>query len=424
LTQTANLLYFLSGSFLSFVFFAVLFFWYKKHVKKQITVFAQNANRYATGNLSERIQFRSDNFQMLADAINQMIHTLRNQIGEKEEEKAKVSAILENMTDGVMGLDEHKNILIANSALENILNIRKNSILGRNVLSLLRNPKVDSILEEVIKHQSILTEEIAIHHPEKMLRISAIGIPHSKSSILGILVVSDITEVRRLENLRREFVANVSHELKTPLTSIKGFIETLLSGAISDTDRAKSFLKIVEEDTNRLTRLIDELLELSKIESKRISLKMEKLDLKKEIAEALSVLRTAIDEKKIKVENKIDSFVSADRDRLKQILINLTENAIKFNKPGGSITFTASPVGNQVKITVTDTGIGISKEMIPRIFERFFRADKARSRDLGGTGLGLSIVKHLVEAHGGEISCDSQIGKCSTFFFTLPQAKH
>jgi len=358
--------------------------------------------------------------------INRMASSLRDKISEAEGERAKISAILNNMVEGVIACDRTKRILIINPSAETIFGGRSKSILGKNILEATRNPTIDQMMDQAIDQKRIVTDEIELHYPEKrILRLNAVGISpvENSHSIFAILVVDDVTEVRKLESLRRDFVANVSHELKTPLTSIKGFIETLSAGAIDDKVRAKSFLKMMEEDSDRLTRLIGDLLELSKIESKEILLKPEVIDLQKEIDQVLAGFKTILEEKKITTENKMNAQVFADRDKLKQILINLIENAIKFNKPQGRITFTLAASGEYVKLEIADTGIGIPKDIIPRVFERFFRADQARSRDLGGTGLGLAIVKHLVETHGGQIWCESQFGKGSTFIITLPVAR-
>ncbi len=358
--------------------------------------------------------------------INRMASSLRDKISEAEGERAKISAILNNMVEGVIACDRTKRILIINPSAETIFGGRSKSILGKNILEATRNPTIDQMMDQAIDQKRIVTDEIELHYPEKrILRLNAVGISpvENSHSIFAILVVDDVTEVRKLESLRRDFVANVSHELKTPLTSIKGFIETLSAGAIDDKVRAKSFLKMMEEDSDRLTRLIGDLLELSKIESKEILLKSEVIDLQNEIDQVLAGFKTILEEKKITTENKMNAQVFADRDKLKQILINLIENAIKFNKPQGRITFTLAASGEYVKLEIADTGIGIPKDIIPRVFERFFRADQARSRDLGGTGLGLAIVKHLVETHGGQIWCESQFGKGSTFIITLPVAR-
>ncbi|MBI1977697.1 MAG: PAS domain-containing protein [Candidatus Omnitrophica bacterium] len=364
---------------------------------------------------------RKAHAESLSGTIHEMTSTLKTQVAELAEEQAKISAILEQMAEGVIAVDSRKRILLMNRSAESIFDVSRQKSLGRSILEIVRNPKVDQIIDRAILKKEAVAEEIEVFHPDrKVLKANAVGAQTQDSQVAGILVLSDITDLRKLERLRQEFVANVSHELKTPLTSIKGFIETLLGGALESPGKARSFLKMMEEDTERLTRLIGDLFELSKVEAKEITLKLEELDLKSEVEKVLLGFSALTQEKKIAVENNLDCRVAADRDRLKQILINLIENAIKFNKVGGKIIFRSRPVSTGIEISIEDTGIGIPEGMIPRIFERFFRVDQARFRELGGTGLGLSIVKHLVESHGGRVRCESKPNVGSKFFFTLP----
>lgn len=350
--------------------------------------------------------------------------TLKDQIAEAEEERAKLSAILDHITEGIVAFDSQKRILIVNPALERILKVHKEKAFGKNVLEILRSPKADALLEQVLKDHSIVTDEIEVYHPEKkVLHLVIIGISHKtvSQSVAGILVVSDVTKVRKLEHLRRDFVANVSHELRTPLTSIKGFAETLLAGALQDQEKSVSFLNMMNEDVQRLTRLIDDLLELSQIESNDVFLQMKPIHLKSEIDRAVTLFSPQIQEKQIQIENNVSSEIKilADSDRLKQVFVNLIDNAVKFNRTGGRIRFSVDQKNDFAEIHISDTGIGIPEKSVPHIFERFYRVDKARSREAGGTGLGLSIVKHIVEAHGGNVSCQSRLNEGSAFSFSL-----
>ena len=356
---------------------------------------------------------------------SQVDQVLKERMTEAEAEKAKVSAILEHMAEGVIAVDSRKRVLLANPAVEAILGLKKGSALGRALVEVLRNRVIDEMVDRAIQNQNSIAEEIEIHHPQsRFLRVSTIGISNREGAVCAILVFYDVTEIRKLEGLRRDFLANVSHELRTPLTSIQGFIETLLSGALRDPKQSEEFLKMMEEDADRLTRLIGDLLELSQIESKEVILKPEPLELSDEFNKVITGFHPRLKEKKITVRNQLLDpkihRVLADRDRLKQVLINLLDNAIKFNNEGGQILIKTEQVGDQVKVSIEDTGIGIPEEIVPRIFERFFRADKARSRESGGTGLGLAIVKHLIEASGGRVWCESELGKGSKFLFTLP----
>lgn len=370
-------------------------------------------------------RYRATQAAHVPDTANRMTQVLEERIVEIEDEKTRASAILEHMAEGVIAVDSAKRVLILNPAAEAIFGVEKSSACGKSMIEVVRNPAIDRMMDQAMSKRTAVTEEIELHHPApRILKANAVGMLKSKGTVSGILVLYDVTEVRKLEQLRREFVANVSHELKTPLTSIQGFIETLLAGALRDPEQAKTFLKMMEEDAGRLTRLIRDLLELSQIESKEVVLKLEPLDLNEELNKVIVGFDPRLREKNITVKNQLLDHhvhqVLADRDRLKQVLINLLDNAIKFNNEGGQILIQAEWANGRVKVSIEDTGIGIPDEIVPRIFERFFRADKARSRESGGTGLGLAIVKHLVEAGGGQVWCESKLGKGSKFFFTLP----
>jgi two-component system phosphate regulon sensor histidine kinase PhoR len=241
---------------------------------------------------------------------------------------------------------------------------------------------------------------------------------------LGIVVVRDVTELRRLESIRREFVANVSHELRTPLASIKALVETLDAGAKDDPEVASSFFGQISHEVDRLTGLVDELLDLARIESGRITLKLESMSPATLITAGIERLRPQVDRAHLTMVNDVASRlpnVSADRTRVEQVLVNLVHNAIKFTPPGGTITVSARVERDQLAVAVADTGVGISAAELPRVFERFYKQDKARRSD--GTGLGLAIAKHIVQAHGGAIRVESELGHGTTFTFTLPLAE-
>jgi len=361
---------------------------------------------------------------MLEDTMKGIAVALQERIGEAEAEKTKVSAILDHMAEGVLAIDEQNHVILVNPAAERIFGIQA-SVIGKSILEVTRDDKIDAMVQEAVSKKTIIADELERSYPEeRILKAQAIGIAPVGARVRGVLVLSDMTEIRKLERLRYDFVANVSHELRTPLTSVKGFLETLLGGAFRDPEQSKKFLKMMEQDAARLSRLIDDLLELSKIESKKIALNSESLDLRHEIEKAISTCQRLVDEKQVRVENQVPENcpwrVRADQDKVQQILVNLLGNAIKFNREGGSVFLKAEPGPETVRISVEDTGCGIPEIAIARIFERFYRVDKARSREMGGTGLGLAIVKHLVEAHGGEVACASQLDKGSTFSFTLP----
>ena len=357
--------------------------------------------------------------------IERGFSALKSQLAGARQKADEITKILENMSDGVIAVNHAGEVMILNRSAEELFGIRREAVLDRSLIESVRNAKINEMASLAMEGRIKVEEEIQIEHPSfKILRVQAVGLPNGRNGICGVLVFHDVTEVRRLENIRREFVANVSHELKTPLTSIKGFIETLLSGAAKDPVRSESFLKIMEEDAERLSRLISDILELSQIESGEAPLAAEPLEFASEFEGALSGFQHRLDQKKISVENKITGRklpkVSANPDRLRQVLVNLLDNAIKFNREGGKIILNADALGSHMRISIEDTGTGIPRDAVARVFERFFRVDKARSREQGGTGLGLSIVKHIVETHGGTVSCQSELGRGSTFSFTLP----
>lgn len=406
------------------VFFAVLFWCRRKHfdsIRKLAEAVRRRIHDVSTGSFF--LQSPRE-FHKLAEAIDQMSSVLSKRIAEAESEQAKFSAILEHMVEGVVAVDERKNVLVVNPSARRMLSIEEENLTGRTLLETAHNEKMDAMISHAMDQKTAVSGEIELFHPEKkFFRVNAIGIVRSAGDTYGLLVIHDVTEIRRLENTRREFVANVSHELRTPLTSIKGFIETLLGGALEDHVQSEKFLRMMEEDSNRLGRLINELLELSRIEAGEIPFRFEAVDLGELAQRVADTFEHQLREKGITLENQLlgkNLSVTADPDKLKQVFINLIDNAVKFNRDQGRIAIRGERSDSEIKISIEDTGIGIPESFVERVFERFFRVDKARSREAGGTGLGLSIVKHIIEAHGGRVACESEVGKGSIFSFTLP----
>ena len=383
------------------------------------------ASRYAQGDLSEKILIGGDDeLKTLAHSLNLMVAALKRRIGENESEKSKLAAILGSMEEGVLAVNRDRRIVLANASAEEIFEISPGAATGKSLISLVKKPRIDEMMAEAVLKGTRVADEIELLRDEtKHLRVSAVGMGETED-ICGILVLSDITHIRRLEKMRRDFVANVSHELRTPLTSIRGFVETLLGGAMEDPASREKFLRIMEDDTRRLGRLIDDLLELSRLEARQAPLNLVSLDIADEAKSALESFEPRLVERGLRVQNHLAEkrlpFVRADRDRIRQVLINLIDNAIKFNREQGSVILGGEVRDGFLRITVEDTGIGIPAEAVGRAFERFFRVDKARSREAGGTGLGLAIVKHIVESHGGEVFCSSVPDKGTKFSFTLP----
>jgi two-component system phosphate regulon sensor histidine kinase PhoR len=400
---------------------------FSNHLSKRIRRITSGAERYAREDWSEKILIDGrDELKMLANTMNQMAAALRSRIEDLEHEKGKISVILGHMNEGVIAIDPRKQCIMANPAAEKIFGFSGTSLAGKGLIEITRHPQLERIVDQALQEQKITSGQIQTSgHEKKTLHVNVIVLgPHIRN-IGGILVFHDITELFRLENIRKEFVANVSHELRTPLTSIKGFVETLLGGAAKDPDASEKFLKIVAEETDRLGRLVEDILTLGEIEQGAVLMKKEKIVLSSEVSAVLAQFKPQILEKKISVQNRISEGslrISGDRDKVRQVFVNLIGNAIKFNNPAGRITLSADQTAEGLTVTVEDTGIGIPEEARQRIFERFFRVDKARSKELGGTGLGLAIVKHIMEAHGGRASCASTVGQGSRFSVFFPFA--
>ncbi|MDD5226249.1 MAG: ATP-binding protein [Candidatus Omnitrophica bacterium] len=398
---------------------------FSNHLTKRIRRITSVAERYAREDWSEKILMDGrDELKMLADTMNQMAGTLRSRIQDLESEKSKISVILSHMNEGVIAIDRCKQYIMANPAAEKIFGFTATDAPGKSLIEITRHPQIESIVDTAFREQRTASGEVQISGKvKKTLHVSVIVLASYIRDIGGILVFHDMTEIRRLENIRKEFVANVSHELRTPLTSIKGFVETLLGGASKDPLTNEKFLKIVAEEADRLGRLVEDILTLGEIEQGATLVKKETINLSSVLPAILERFKNQLQGKKIAVENRIpeDSLrLSGDRDKVHQVFVNLLGNAIKFNKPEGKIVLSADQSPKGVTITIEDSGIGIPEEALGRIFERFFRVDKARSKELGGTGLGLAIVKHIMEAHGGYASCQSKPGQGSRFSVFFP----
>lgn len=334
--------------------------------------------------------------------------------------------ILSNMLEGVIAVDTNARVLFLNQAIARLFDIDPNNVSGKHVLEVVRQNQVNSLLQSVLSDQKNRTDEIRTFVPEEHV-FEAIAAPliEEGKTVGALLVLHDVTRVRKLEQVRRDFVANVSHEMRTPLASIKGFAETLRTGALADPKVAVEFLKSIEKHTDNMTALVEDLLDLTAIESGQRQPIKEKLALSDIVAEVVRGLAPVANKGKIQISIELGAalpLIEVDRRHVKQILANLLENAIKFNQEGGWVKIGAEKSGSHVHLTVSDSGPGIPAQDLPRIFERFYRVDNGRSRSMGGTGLGLSIVKHLVEANGGTVRVDSAIGKGSMFSVAFPSA--
>ncbi|MHB1126375.1 MAG: two-component system histidine kinase PnpS [Bacillota bacterium] len=385
------------------------------------------SRRLAEGNLDpgEDMPY-SGELRQIARSMTDMALHFRDSLKEITLEQQKLNAILSSMSDGVIAVDQIGRLLLINKAAEKALNVDGSKMIGKYILEVVRNYEVDAGVRQVLATGETVTKELKLSSliPETFI-LHIAPIPDGERVAGAVMVIRDVTELRRLERIRSEFVANVSHELRTPLTSIKGFVETLLDGALEDEQASRRFLRIVSMETNRLQRLVEDLLFLAQLESSQTHAETspEITSLAVVVEKVVAILAPLAQERGVSLETSFPSFVPNPRigsDLLGQVLMNLTENAIKYTSVGGKVTITAESLGADVKVSVIDTGIGIPEESRARIFERFFRVDKARSRKMGGTGLGLAIVKHVIEAHDGTVSVESEVGKGSTFSFTIP----
>jgi two-component system phosphate regulon sensor histidine kinase PhoR len=339
--------------------------------------------------------------------------------------QAQQKVLFDSMLEGLLLLDRSRKIYLANRAFKNLFGV-KAELRGKTVVEALRLHELDELLQRAETEKQVLDYEIKLPGlSERWLQVNAAAITNAAGERDGtILVFHDLTRLKQLERQREEFVANVSHELRTPLSLIKGYVETLLDGARDNPEVAERFLKIIERNANRLDLLIQDLLAISALESGQMKLELQAVDLHALVEKVFSHLHTKAENKTVQLVNELPELTAnGDANRLDQVLANLVDNAIKYGRANGSVVVGGKRLADDaLEIFVRDDGPGIPAEALPRVFERFYRVDKARSRDQGGTGLGLSIVKHIVHAHGGEVRVESELGKGTTFFFTLPAA--
>ncbi|HEV8642659.1 MAG TPA: ATP-binding protein [Methylomirabilota bacterium] len=400
-----------------------------RRVTRPVVEMQEIARQMTEGAFDVRVPVRSvDEIGTLGRALNAMTARLRDKIEDLEYEQAKVTAILDGMVEGVVAVDGRDHIVLMNERARGMFDARPGRAEGKPFLEVVRDAGLHEIFREARRAVpgAVIGRELRLAGVgERVAQVNAV--PLRLGGEAGIvMVLHDVTELRRLEQVRTEFVANVSHELRTPLTAIQGYVETLLGGALDERKNARKFLEIVAHHSERLSRLVNDLTDLSNIELGKVSLKIEPTRLGEVTESVMAIVRPRAASRRLTLTTHIGPDVPAvlvDRDRLAQILINLVDNAVKYTSEDGQVTIAARPVGDgKIEVSVVDTGVGIPRADLPRITERFYRVDKARSRELGGTGLGLAIVKHLVMAHRGELAIESVEGRGTTVRFTLPSA--
>ena len=330
---------------------------------------------------------------------------------------------MSSMDDGVIAVNMRREVILANRAAADLFQHEVVEMMGRNQFEATRNEELSRLLEKTMDERVSFSQEVRLRPgSERTLAVTCSPLEDQRGRIQGaVAVMRDVTSLRHLEQMRQEFVANVSHELRTPLTSIKGFSETLLNSNFEDKALSERFLKIINDETDRMIALINDLLDLSRIESGKQPLKKEPVDMKRVFEDTVLMLQGKADEKGITLENNVytSAIVEGDEKLLKQVALNLVDNGVKYTPEGGKVWIEAEQGLDSIEFIIGDTGLGIASEHLDRLFERFYRVDKGRARHMGGTGLGLAIVKHIIDKHKGTIAVESRVGKGTKIRITL-----
>ena len=393
---------------------------------RRLEAMARAASDFAGGRTAVRAEAGGDDeVAVLARSLNRMADELQERLVLLERERSQLRTVLEGMVEGVVLTDPTGRILLANDAFRRIFNAQL-PVEGRRPLETARVPALQEAIESALEADEPVTREIALGGAQdKVIQASLASIRESGETVGAVAVFHDVSELKRLERVRREFVANVSHELRTPLTAIKGYAETLRDGGLRDPETAAEFVRVIHRHAERLRALIEDLLDLAAVEQGEARIDLAPVALRDVATQAEAVARPAAAGKRHTLTLDVPGDlprVLADRDRLGQVLINLLDNAVKFTPEGGRIEVSARPSSGRVVVSVKDNGVGIPPEDLGRIFERFYRVGRSRDRREGGTGLGLAIAKHLTQAMGGTIEVESRPGSGTTFRVSLPAA--
>lgn len=415
------------GGFFIALFAALVCFYVSRRISRPIEQIRKGAEYFAKGDLKFRLSSSgTTEITNLAAAMNLMAARLENRIETEVNQRNQIEAVLSSMSEGVVALDMNDHILSFNQAAATMFAKLSAAEKKQSLQEIVRDTRLSEFVKKAQKSNIPVREDIILYqNGERIINISASFLRNAKEKRIGtLLVLNDVTQLRRLEKMRQDFVANVSHEIKTPLTAIKGFVETLQSGAKDNQKEADRFLSIIEKHVNRLGAIIDDLLHLSRIEKENEAnlIQLTKTEVKKIITSSIKICKTDADAKQIEINFTCDDLLEAMIEPVlfEQAVVNLIDNAVKYSSEKGKIQIKVVKTDSDVSFSIEDNGIGISKKHLPRLFERFYRVDKARSREQGGTGLGLAIVKHIIQAHGGHITVDSTPGKGSTFTIHLP----
>jgi len=367
----------------------------------------------------------TDEIGQLGRAFNELSEILDDLFQTISSREGQLDTILSSMDDGVVAVNMRREVILANRAAADLFDLPPD-VIGQNIFEATRHEELTRILEKTMDSRETFTSEVrARPGSEQTIAITSSPLQDQKGKIQGaVAVMRDVTSLRHLEQMRQEFVSNVSHELRTPLTSIKGFVETLLNGHLEDKQLLERFLNIIAAETDRMIALINDLLDLSRIESGKLKINRAAVDMKKVFDDTVLLLQSRAEEKRIELTNNIYDpvIVEGDEKLLRQVALNLVDNGVKYTPEGGRVWIEAEQGLDYVEFIVADTGVGIASEHLDRIFERFYRVDKGRSRQTGGTGLGLAIVKHIIDRHKGTIAVESRVGKGTKIRITLKRA--
>jgi two-component system phosphate regulon sensor histidine kinase PhoR len=396
------------------------YFW-SRRASRSVQAVTEAAHRLADGEFDRQVTAPYPlQGRRLAESFNQMASTLKATIQNLSGERNKLSAVLNTMADGVVVVDPAGTVLMANPAAQTMLAVTEAQITGRRLVAVVRDDQIHRLVADCISSGKSQLGEVELLRPRRFLSVAATPLEEDRSRQV-LLTMHDQTGLRQTETSHREFVSNVSHELRNPLASVKAMVETLEDGAIEECAVARDFLERIRQETDRMNHLVDDLLELSRLDRGQMTLRRSPVDLSLLVTEVRSSFERLASDQRIALDALASEglpTINADAERLRQVLINLVENALRFTRPHGLITISAARAPGFIEVLVRDTGVGISSEHLPHLFERFYKVD--RSRKDGGTGLGLAIVKQIVEAHGGRVWVESKEGEGSTFGFALP----
>ena len=415
------------GGLVIAAFATVLAFLMAHRIRRPIEEIKRSAESFAQGGFRMRLPASDlQEIGSLSEAMNQMADELQQRINTITEQRNELEAVLSSMVEGVFGVDMEERIIGVNDAAARILGCEPAQVQGKSIQEVLRHSDLQRFVQQALSSDEPVEKDLTLYTEEQSILWGS-GTPlrdGNKKRIGALIVLNDVTRLRKLENIRRDFVANVSHEIKTPITAIKGFVETLRDGAVKNPEDAERFLSIIQKHVDRLEAIVEDLLSLSRIEKEgeRQEIALEDHAVREILTGAIQLCEAKASAKSVVLELSCDEDLKGKINLalLEQAVVNLIDNAIKYSDPGKRVRIEAYKEDKGFLIRVQDQGCGIEKKHLDRLFERFYRVDKARSRKLGGTGLGLAIVKHIVQAHGGSVSVESQPGKGSTFSLHLP----